>query len=72
MTIPTMLATFFLTSLSAITLFSCANPAAETYQKGVEGGEKSIEKARNVQQTVDLTKSTLEQQEKAAGGTQSP
>jgi hypothetical protein len=64
--------TVFWTGTIAIALFSCANPAAETYQKGVEGGEKSINKARSVQQTVDQTKSTLDQQEKAAGGTQSP
>ncbi len=56
--------------LSVITLLSCTNPAVETYQKGVEGGEKSIEKARSVQQTVDLTKSTVEQE--AAGGIQRP
>jgi hypothetical protein len=49
------------------------NPAAETIQKGVDGGEKAITKARDVQKTVDRTKFTLEQQAKQAeGGTKSP
>jgi hypothetical protein len=52
----------------AIALSSCANPVAETYQKSVDGGEKAIDKARNVQQTVDQTKATIEQQAKTAGG----
>ncbi|MGB8698166.1 MAG: hypothetical protein WCD18_02010 [Thermosynechococcaceae cyanobacterium] len=59
--------------LICVSVAACANPAAETYQKGVEGGEKAIDNARSVQQTVDQTKSNLEQQEKAVeGGTPSP
>jgi hypothetical protein len=59
---------FWLAGVAAIALSSCANPAAETYQKGVEGGEKAIEKARDVQKTVDQTKTTIEQQAKEAEG----
>ncbi len=54
--------------VAAIALCACANPAAETYKKGVDGGEKAIEKARDVQQTVDLTKKTIEQQATEAEG----
>jgi hypothetical protein len=60
-------------SLIVCILVSCANPAAETYQKGVEGGEKAINKAQDLQQTVDQAKTQVEQQQKEAeGGTQSP
>jgi hypothetical protein len=52
----------------AIALSACANPVAETYKKGVDGGEKAIDKARNVQQTVDQTKATIEQQVKEVEG----
>jgi hypothetical protein len=59
--------------LSVTTFAACGNPATETIQKGVDGGEKAINKARDVQKTVDRTKSTLEQQAKEAeGGTKSP
>ncbi len=58
----------WLAGFVAIALSSCANPVAETYKKGVDGGEKAIEKARGVQQTVDQTKTTLEQQAKEAEG----
>lgn len=50
----------------AIALSSCANPVAETYQKGVDGGAKAIDKAHNLQQTVDQTKTSIEQQAKTA------
>lgn len=57
----------------AIALSCCANPVTETYKKGVDGGEKAIDNARGVQQTVDQTKVNLEQQAKEAEGTpQSP
>jgi hypothetical protein len=59
---------FWLVGFAAIALSSCANPAAETYQKGVEGGEKAIEKARDVQKTVDQTKTSIEQKVKEAEG----
>ena len=60
-------------SLAIVTLAACRNPAADTIQKGVDGGGKAIDKARDVQKTVDQTKSTLEQQAKEAeGGTKSP
>lgn len=52
----------------AIALSGCANPVAETYKKGIDGGEKAIEKARDVQQTVDQTKKTIEQQATEAEG----
>jgi hypothetical protein len=55
-----------LACLVAIALTACANPVAETYKKGVDGGEKAIEKARDVQQTVDQTKTNLEQKVKEA------
>lgn len=45
----------------AMGLTACANPVAETYQKGTEGGEKVIEKARNLQESVNQTTTTLEQ-----------
>jgi hypothetical protein len=32
-----------------IALCACANPVAETYQKGIDGGEKTINKARDTQ-----------------------
>jgi hypothetical protein len=54
---------------AAIALTACANPVTETYKKGVDGGEKAIDKARGVQQTVDQTKATLEQKAKEAEGT---
>jgi hypothetical protein len=52
----------------AIALSACVNPVTETYKKGVDGGQKAIEKARDVQQTVDQTKTTIEQQAKEAEG----
>jgi hypothetical protein len=52
----------------AISLSACANPVAETYQKGIDGGGKAIEKARDAQQTVDRTKINIEQQAKDAEG----
>jgi hypothetical protein len=65
--------TGLMVGLSVTTFAACGNPAAETIQKGVNGGEKAINKARDVQKTVDRTKSTLEQQAKEAeGGTKSP
>jgi hypothetical protein len=56
----------FLLSFAAISLSACANPVAETYQKGIDGGEKAIDKARNVQQATDQTKINIEQQAKDA------
>jgi hypothetical protein len=55
-------------SFVAIALCACANPVAETYQKGIDGGEKAIDKARDVQQTIDQTKSNVEQQAKDTEG----
>jgi hypothetical protein len=51
---------------AAIALCACANPVAETYKKGIDGGEKAIDKARDVQQTVDQSKINIEQQAKDA------
>ncbi|MGA7935494.1 MAG: hypothetical protein WCA35_18225 [Kovacikia sp.] len=56
----------FLVGFAVIALCACANPVAETYQKGIDGGEKAIDKARNVQQTTDQTKINIEQQAKDA------
>jgi hypothetical protein len=53
---------------AAITLCACANPVTETYKKGIDGGEKAIDKARDVQQTIDKTKINIEQQAKDAEG----
>jgi hypothetical protein len=54
-------------------LSACGNPAKEMYQKPVDQGHKAIEKARNLQQDIDQTKSTVEQQEKSLeGGQKSP
>lgn len=58
----------WLLGFAAIALAACANPVAETYGKGIDGGEKAIEKARDVQQTVDQTKINIEQQAKEAEG----
>ncbi len=58
----------WIVGVAAIALSGCANPVAETYKKGIGGGEKAIEKARNVQQTVDQTKKTIEQQATEAEG----
>jgi hypothetical protein len=55
-------------SFAAIALCACASPVAETYQKGIDGGEKAIDKARDAQQTVDQTKINIEQQAKDAEG----
>ena len=55
-------------SFVAITLCACANPVAETYQKGIDGGEKAIDKARDVQQTTNQTKINIEQQAKDTEG----
>jgi hypothetical protein len=55
-------------SFVAIALCACANPVAETYQKGIDGGEKAIDKARDVQQTTDQTKINVEQQAKDIEG----
>jgi hypothetical protein len=57
-----------LVGFAAIALCACANPVAETYQKGIDGGEKAIDKARDVQQTTDQTKINIEQQAKDAEG----
>jgi hypothetical protein len=57
-----------LVGFAAIALSACANPIAETYQKGIDGGEKAIDKARDVKQTVDRTKINIEQQAKDAEG----
>jgi hypothetical protein len=57
-----------LVGFGAIALCACANPVAETYQKGIDGGEKAIDKARDVQQTTDQTKINVEQQAKDAEG----
>lgn len=43
---------------------SCTNPVVETEQKAVEGGEKVIEKARDVQRTIDATGQQTVDQEK--------
>ena len=53
-----------LVGFAAIILSACANPVAQTYQKGIDGGEKAIDKARDVKQTVDQTKINIEQQAK--------
>jgi hypothetical protein len=58
----------WLVGFATIALVACTNPATETYQKGIDGGEKAIEKARDVQQTVDRTKINLEQQTKDIEG----
>jgi outer membrane protein assembly factor BamE (lipoprotein component of BamABCDE complex) len=52
-------------SMAIATLSACSNPAKEMYQKPVDQGQKAIEKARNLQQGIDQTKSTVEQQEKS-------
>jgi hypothetical protein len=60
-------------SIAITTLSACSNPAKEMYQKPIDQGQKAIEKARNLQQDVDKTKSTVEQQEKfLEGGQKSP
>ncbi len=60
-------------SMAIAFLSACGNPAQEMYEKPVIQGEKAIEKARNIQQDVDKTKATLEQQEKfLEGGQKSP
>lgn len=53
---------------AAISLSTCANPVTQTYQKGIDGGEKAIDRARDVKQTVDRTKFNIEQQAKDAEG----
>jgi predicted ATP-binding protein involved in virulence len=50
-------------------LGACSNPAVEMYEKPVEQGQEAINKARDLQQKVNDSKSTLDQQEKAAEGT---
>jgi hypothetical protein len=55
-------------SFVAIALYACANPVAQTYQKGIDSGEKAIDRARDAQQTVDKTKINIEQQAKDAEG----
>ena len=55
-------------SFVAIALCACANPVAQTYQKGIDGGEKAINKARDIQQTTDQTKINIEQQVKDTEG----
>jgi hypothetical protein len=52
----------WLVGILAIALSACANPVTETYKKGIDGGEKAIEKARNLKPTVDQTQKTIEQQ----------
>ncbi len=60
-------------SIAITTLNACSNPAKEMYQKPIDQGQKAIEKARNLQQDIDKTKSTVEQQEKSLeGGQKSP
>jgi hypothetical protein len=62
----------WLLGVAVIALSSCANPVAETYKKGVDGGQKAIEKARDLQQTVDQTKTTIEQAKESEGSPKSP
>ena len=60
-------------SMVIATLSACSNPAKEMYQKPIDQGQKAIEKSRNLQQDVDKTKSTIDQQEKSLeGGQKSP
>jgi hypothetical protein len=60
-------------SMLITTLSACSNPTQEMYQKPIDQGQKAIEKSRNVQQDVDKTKSTIDQQEKSLeGGQKSP
>ena len=49
---------------------ACSNPVEDFYQKPVEQGQKAIDKAGNVQKTIDKTQSNLEQQEKSLAGEQ--
>lgn len=53
-----------------IAVSACSNPANEVYQKPVDQGQKAIDKTRNVQQEIDKTQSTLDQQEKSLTGEQ--
>jgi hypothetical protein len=43
------------------------NPIEGTYKKGVEGGERAIQKADDVQKQIDQSNSKLQEQQKQLG-----
>jgi hypothetical protein len=43
------------------------NPVEGTYKKGVEGGERAIQKADDVQKQIDQSNSKLQEQQKQLG-----
>ena len=56
--------------LTGIVVGGCTNPVKDTYGKGVEGGKKSIEKAKGVQDEIDESTRKTQEQEKQAEGSE--
>ncbi|HEY9846125.1 MAG TPA: hypothetical protein V6D03_08000 [Candidatus Caenarcaniphilales bacterium] len=55
-------------TLAIAVIGGCANPLEDTYGKGVEGGERAIDKAKDTQDKVDESSRQLQEQQKALEG----
>lgn len=56
--------------LAGVVVGGCTNPVQDTYGKGVNGGQKAIEKARGTQDTIDESARKTQEQEKQAEGSE--
>jgi hypothetical protein len=56
--------------LAGVVVGGCTNPVKDTYGKGVDGGEKAIEKAKGAQDKVDESARQIQEQEKQAEGSE--
>jgi hypothetical protein len=54
--------------LAGVVVGGCSNPAKQTYEKGVNGGEKAIKKAKGAQDKIDESTRQLQEQERNAAG----
>lgn len=54
--------------LAGAVVGGCANPVKDTYGKGVEGGQRAIEKAKGTQDSVDESARQIQEQEKQLEG----
>lgn len=52
--------------LGGVVVGGCTNPVEDTYGKGVNGGQKAIEKARGTQDKVNESARQIQEQEKKA------
>lgn len=54
--------------LAGAVVGGCTNPVEDTYGKGVEGGQRAIEKAKGTQDSVDNSVRQIQEQEKQLEG----